>query len=220
MSETLNPEARAHLFDLQRVVSELADVRKRWRTAQKRSREPGGRELPSREALGDILDGLRGALFPMRLGPPDLRQESEDFFIGHTLDTSLNALLGQVRLELRLPAPSTKGAVPRPPSNSRRASGFATSRTRCLRSANCSTATWWRPSRATPAARSVGRGAAVLPRHPGHDPPPRGTPLLRNWAYLCWRASWPNSHTAPRASTSTLAPPLVRASSSTTERAW
>jgi serine O-acetyltransferase len=101
MSETLNPEARAHLFDLQQVVRELADVRKRWRTAQKRSREPGGRELPSREALGDILDGLRGALFPMRLGPPDLRQESEDFFIGHTLDTSLNALLGQVRLELR-----------------------------------------------------------------------------------------------------------------------
>lgn len=101
MPETLNPEARAHLFDLQQVVRELADVRKRWRTAQKRSREPGGRELPSREALSDILDGLRGALFPMRLGPPDLRQESEDFFIGHTLDTSLNALLGQVRLELR-----------------------------------------------------------------------------------------------------------------------
>ena len=101
MPETLNPGARAHLFDLQQVVRELADVRKRWRTAQKRSREPGGRELPSREALSDILDGLRGALFPMRLGPPDLRQESEDFFIGHTLDTSLNALLGQVRLELR-----------------------------------------------------------------------------------------------------------------------
>ena len=89
------------LFDLQQVVRDLAEVRSRWRTAQKRSREPGGRELPSRDALTDILDGLRGALFPMRLGPPDLRQESEDFYIGHTLDTTLHALLTQVRLELR-----------------------------------------------------------------------------------------------------------------------
>ena len=89
------------LFDLQQVVRDLAEVRARWRTAQKRSREPGGRELPSRDALTTILDGLRGALFPMRLGPPDLRQEGEDFYIGHTLDATLHALLTQVRLELR-----------------------------------------------------------------------------------------------------------------------
>ncbi len=89
------------LFDLQQVVRDLAEVRARWRTAQKRSREPGGRELPSRDALSNILDGLRGALFPMRLGPPDLRQEGEDFYIGHTLDATLHALLTQVRLELR-----------------------------------------------------------------------------------------------------------------------
>ncbi len=89
------------LFDLQQVVRDLAEVRARWRTAQKRSREPGGRELPSRDALSAILDGLRGALFPMRLGPPDLRQEGEDFYIGHTLDATLHALLTQVRLELR-----------------------------------------------------------------------------------------------------------------------
>jgi serine O-acetyltransferase len=37
----------------------------------------------------------------MRLGPPDLRQESEDYYVGHTLDAVLNALLSQVRLELR-----------------------------------------------------------------------------------------------------------------------
>jgi serine O-acetyltransferase len=36
----------------------------------------------------------------MRLGPPDLRQESEDFYVGHTLDTVLTLLLAQVRLEL------------------------------------------------------------------------------------------------------------------------
>ena len=56
--------------------------------------------MPSREALTHIVDGLRGALFPMRLGPPDLRQESEDFYVGHTLDAVLHALLHQVQLEL------------------------------------------------------------------------------------------------------------------------
>jgi serine O-acetyltransferase len=88
------------LFDLQQVVAELAGVRQQWRESQQRSTEPGGRELPSRDALAQILDGLRGVLFPMRLGPADLRQESEDFYVGHTLDTVLHALLAQVRLEL------------------------------------------------------------------------------------------------------------------------
>lgn len=97
------------LFDLQQVVRDLAEVRARWRTAQKRSREPGGRELPSRDALSTILEGLRGALFPMRLGPPDLRQEGEDFYIGHTLDATLHALLTQVRLELRYQQRHTGG---------------------------------------------------------------------------------------------------------------
>jgi serine O-acetyltransferase len=94
-------DSRAASFDLQRVVSELAAVRQSWREAQQRSTEPGGRELPSREALADIVKGLRGALFPMRLGPSDLRQESEDFYVGHTLDSVLHGLLHQVRLELR-----------------------------------------------------------------------------------------------------------------------
>ena len=93
--------AQAPLFDLTRVVSELAQVRQHWRESQKRSTEPGGRELPSIEALAQIIEGLRGVLFPMRLGPPDLRQESEDFYVGHTLDTLLHALLAQVQLELR-----------------------------------------------------------------------------------------------------------------------
>ena len=87
-------------FDLQQIVGELAEVRQRWRAQQQRSTEPGGRELPSREELTRIVEGLRGALFPMRLGPPDLRQESEDFYVGHTLDTVLHGLLHQVRLEL------------------------------------------------------------------------------------------------------------------------
>jgi serine O-acetyltransferase len=93
-------------FELAGIVAELRGQRERWRNAVKRSLEPGGRELPSREALARIVDGLRGALFPMRLGPAELRQgqESEDYYVGHTLNTVLHALLVQVRLELRYAA--------------------------------------------------------------------------------------------------------------------
>ena len=92
------------LFDLENVVGQLAAVRQEWRAAQQRSNEPGGRELPSRDALTDILRGLKGVLFPMRLGPTDLRQESEDFYVGHTLGAVLHALHTQVRLELHYTA--------------------------------------------------------------------------------------------------------------------
>lgn len=91
-------------LDIDGVVTQLRAARDRWRAEHHRSREPGGRELPSREALAEIMRLLRGALFPMRLGPPELRQEAEDFYVGHTLDAALSALLGQVRLELGLQA--------------------------------------------------------------------------------------------------------------------
>lgn len=94
-------EIPAPWIDLQQLVSDLADVRRQWRAAQQRSMEPGGRDMPSRDALDRIMQGLRGALFPMRLGPPDLRPESEDFYVGHTLDAALHDLFAQVQLELR-----------------------------------------------------------------------------------------------------------------------
>ena len=82
------------------IVAELHGARNRWRAAQQRSREFAVREFPSREALTAIAEALCGALFPMRLGPPDLHQEGEDFYVGHTLDRALNALFQQVQLEL------------------------------------------------------------------------------------------------------------------------
>jgi serine O-acetyltransferase len=87
-------------LELDSIVAELRQARERWRESQQRPREVGARELPSREALASIVAGLRGALFPMRLGPSELRQETEDYYVGHTLDTVLGALLAQVRLEL------------------------------------------------------------------------------------------------------------------------
>ncbi len=95
--------AAAHepALDLAPIVAGLRQARERWRDSQQRPREVGGRELPSADALAQIVDSLRGALFPMRLGPPELRQETEDYYVGHTLDSALTRLLVQVRLELR-----------------------------------------------------------------------------------------------------------------------
>jgi serine O-acetyltransferase len=96
--------ATAASLGLPGIVDGLRAARARWREAQARSPEANGRELPSREALAEVMAGLRGALFPMRLGPADLRQDSEDYYVGHTLDAVLNILLRQVRLELGPPA--------------------------------------------------------------------------------------------------------------------
>ena len=96
---------RSSHWQLQSIVSQLRTARDQWRAQNGRaSTEQGGRELPSRAAMAEILEALCGALFPMRLGPVDLREESEDFYVGHTLDVALNALLAQAQLELRYAA--------------------------------------------------------------------------------------------------------------------
>lgn len=87
-------------WDLDNIVQELRRARNDWRQQRGRTREPGLRELPSREVLQSIISDLCGALFPMRLGPHDLREETEDYYVGHTLDAALNELWGQVQLEL------------------------------------------------------------------------------------------------------------------------
>jgi serine O-acetyltransferase len=75
-------------------------VRGQWRGRQGRT-ETAHREFPSRDAVARVVDALKGVLFPLRLGPPDLRHAGEDFYIGHTLDTALHTLAAQARIELR-----------------------------------------------------------------------------------------------------------------------
>src|SRR6187431_1896280 len=87
-------------WELDKIVQELRNARNDWRSQRGRSREPGLRELPSRDLLQQIIRDLCGALFPMRLGPQELREESEDYYVGHTLDAALNQLVQQVQLEL------------------------------------------------------------------------------------------------------------------------
>lgn len=101
----MSDNAQTGYWQLQTLVGQLRSARDQWRGRNGRSSgEQGGRELPSREAMRQILEQLCGALFPMRLGPADLREESEDFYVGNTLDAALTALLAQARLELRYAA--------------------------------------------------------------------------------------------------------------------
>lgn len=78
----------------------LAAARHDWRSAHHRSEEPGPRELPAPDTVAAIVAGLRGILFPMRLGPADLRQEDENAWIARSLEVVARDLLQQVRLEL------------------------------------------------------------------------------------------------------------------------
>ena len=87
-------------FDIPSIVQSLHDARQQWRHTHRPTGEARGFEFPSREALAAIIEQLKGVLFPLRLGPPGLRPESENFHVAHALDTALHALLCQVRIEL------------------------------------------------------------------------------------------------------------------------
>lgn len=86
-------------FDISHIVNGLKLAREDWRLAQHRLRETEGREFPSRIALTAILEQLKGVLFPMRLGSPELRRENEDYYVGYTLSKALNALIDQACIE-------------------------------------------------------------------------------------------------------------------------
>ncbi|MES2257560.1 MAG: serine O-acetyltransferase EpsC [Pseudomonadota bacterium] len=68
------------------------------------------RELPSREALSTIVNGLSAVLFPTHYGRPNLTDESIDYFVGDTLNTTLNRLTEQVRRGLLFSSTSQEEA--------------------------------------------------------------------------------------------------------------
>ena len=59
------------------------------------------RELPSRDVVRQIVDGVSAALFPTHYGRPDLNDESIDYFVADTLNVALDRLAEQVRRALR-----------------------------------------------------------------------------------------------------------------------
>ena len=95
--EQQSNDAQQHALGLGDVVAQLRQSRENTHKIRHRGRV---REIPSREAIVGVLDGLSAALFPTHYGQTDLTDESIDYFVGNTLNTSLNALVGQVRRAL------------------------------------------------------------------------------------------------------------------------
>ena len=85
-------------WNLKGLVEELRTSREVTHSVRHKGRI---RELPSREALTQIIVDLAAALFPTHYGQRDLTEESVDFFVGNTLNGALTDLAEQVRRGLR-----------------------------------------------------------------------------------------------------------------------
>ncbi|MES2741214.1 MAG: serine O-acetyltransferase EpsC [Pseudomonadota bacterium] len=86
--------ARGTHWNLGLIIDELRVSREATHNIRHHGRV---RELPTREALTVIVNGLAAALFPTHYGRPNLTDESIDYFVGDTLNTTLNRLTEQVR---------------------------------------------------------------------------------------------------------------------------
>jgi serine O-acetyltransferase len=81
-------------FDISGLVHSLRESRESTHKIRHLGRV---RELPSRNELEEILEGLFAALFPTHYGRPDLTDDDIDFFVGNILNTTLKKLTEQVR---------------------------------------------------------------------------------------------------------------------------
>lgn len=86
-------------WNIDGIVADLHALREK--SLQNRRRHDRPPRLPARKTLAAIVDGLYAALFPNRLGLPDVSNGGIDYFVGHTIDVALRELYEQVLLELR-----------------------------------------------------------------------------------------------------------------------
>jgi len=85
-------------WDIDAIVNQLRGLREASLIARMRLGRPV--TLPSRKVLASMITDLSAALFPNRFGSRELAKGSVDFFVGHLLDGSLNALVDEVVREL------------------------------------------------------------------------------------------------------------------------
>lgn len=83
------------------AIAGLRDARVKWRARHARHAEFGTHGFPSRRSLDRIVGLIAAALFPLRLGPPEVTAAGEDSFVEATLETALSQLAAQIRLEMR-----------------------------------------------------------------------------------------------------------------------
>jgi serine O-acetyltransferase len=103
---TIAPASHQIAFprDIDLVIDALQAARLEWRGAHDRHTE-NGVHFPSRRALERILRELGAALFPLRLGPPELTARNENGFVAATLESVLSQLGAQIGIELRVTYP-------------------------------------------------------------------------------------------------------------------
>ncbi len=105
-----NTSLSAKTLGIESIVGELRAVRLASLEHRQRRNKPP--KLPSRKILQSVVEGLSAALFPNRLGLPDIKEEGLDYFVGHTLDTALRDLLSQIKLELHYAADTEQTKQP------------------------------------------------------------------------------------------------------------
>lgn len=86
------------------VVEGLRKARLDWRASHARHAERGI-QFPSQQALRRILRELGTALFPLRLGPPELTAANENAWVEATLESTVSQLAAQIAIELRVAQP-------------------------------------------------------------------------------------------------------------------
>ncbi|MCG2842448.1 serine acetyltransferase [Sandaracinobacter sp. RS1-74] len=96
-------------LDITGIADRLKAARARWRASQLQHREVGAIAFPSRRVIEPAMDALVAALFPLRLGPPDLLAENEDRFVADTLAFALRRLEQQTALEFAYWSEGTTG---------------------------------------------------------------------------------------------------------------
>src|ERR1700691_1561170 len=103
---TRNPASREspRIWDLDSTVAGLRHSRD---VAHNIRHEGVARQLPSRTALAEVINGLSTALFPTHYGRPDLHQNGIDDFVRAKLHDALGVLVEQIRLSLPLAASDT-----------------------------------------------------------------------------------------------------------------
>ena len=81
-------------WNLDQVIAELRQSREHTHNVRHLGRI---RELPSRKAVLQVLDGLCAVLFPTHYGRTDLHSGNIDYFVGDQLHVTLSDLQDQVR---------------------------------------------------------------------------------------------------------------------------
>ncbi|MCT8003822.1 serine acetyltransferase [Sphingomonas sanguinis] len=86
--------------NLAAVADGLGAARDDWRARHRNGADQGVEGFPSRRRIEGILADLKGALFPLRLGPDTVRPDNERAYVMETLGRALPQLGAEVRLEL------------------------------------------------------------------------------------------------------------------------